>query len=523
MDGYRLASRPFQAGSKLTGLAPDSSIQKGTQYVKPNFSPKRLAVAMVLATGAVSASPAVAGATLTNLLSILENTADGGWAKLSLNAFSDAWPDDADRSLPGSSWANTTKVISAWSSFAWDSARGDLLLFGGGHGNYAGNEVYKWSGTTQRWELASIPSRMVEVTTALGPLYIAADGAENAPTSIHTYDNTDYLPVADRMILMGGAAFNTGGIPLIQNPDGSLRFTGPYLFDPSKADGTKVGGTTGSANDPTIIGGEMWQNRDTRNAIMNVSTFAGVRPIGSADGTTAVTVEGGKDVVYFTGTVGASTDQYLFKYVVNDVSDPSLDTVSLVGGVLTGPNPYGAAGIDPVSGFYVALGNSSTQPFVVWDTKATNTLGNLNKPINYSITGAGAFDGARISGIDWDPESGSFYVWSGGGDVWRLTLPGSGVVTDLWNLELVTDGDLFAALEKPDGMDPISGVRGKWKYASNLNAFIALEGNSTGEVWVYRPEGWTNPVPIPEPGTYAMMALGIGVVGWTIARRRRTV
>ena len=46
-----------------------------------------------------------------------------------------------------------------------------------------------------------------------------------------------------------------------------VRTTGPYLFDPSKADGSKVGGTTGShvtrvAPHPEIVGGNMWENRD---------------------------------------------------------------------------------------------------------------------------------------------------------------------------------------------------------------------------------------------------------------------
>jgi hypothetical protein len=40
-------------------------------------------------------------------------------------------------------------ILKAWSSFAWDSNRGDVILWGGGHANYGGNAVYRWRDATQ--------------------------------------------------------------------------------------------------------------------------------------------------------------------------------------------------------------------------------------------------------------------------------------------------------------------------------------------------------------------------------------
>lgn len=489
--------------------------QRATRKSKGMLRSK-LAAAIVFSTVVVG-SP-VSAADLSNLLSILDTTDDGAWAKVSLNPFSAAWPDPDDRALAGSSWSNPNAVVLAWSSFAWDSTRGDLLIFGGGHANYAGNEVYRWSGTTQLWELASLPSNVSPHTTALGPIYIPVDGAINAPTSIHTYDNNEYLPVADRFISLGGAAFNTGGMQQIENPDGTFRPTGPYLWDPSKSDPSKVGGTTGSAVDPAVVGGQMWQNRDVRN-LFQIQASAGSLPVGNTDGTTAVVVEDGKDVVYFTGPIGRGTDKFLLKYTITDVNDPSLDTVAVVGGWLGGPQAYGAGAIDPESGFYVALGGTSAQPFVAWDVDAPGGTSNFSSLLSVAFSGASSFSGTAISGIDWDPVTDAFWVWSGGGDVWKLEAPSSGVLSDQWTFTLVTNASSLPLGEMPDNASPAGGVRGKWKYIPNLHAFMALEANPDGEVWLYRPEGWVNPV--PEPGTYALIFTGLGMVWWSLMRRRR--
>src|SRR3546814_11362268 len=90
---------------------------------------------------------------------------------------------------------------------AWDSARGDLIFWGGGHANYPGNEIYLWHSSTLEWERASLPSAVVKVADAR---FEAIDGYLNAPTYSHTYANSEYLPIVDRFLVTGGAASTTG-------------------------------------------------------------------------------------------------------------------------------------------------------------------------------------------------------------------------------------------------------------------------------------------------------------------------
>lgn len=479
------------------------------------MKPVALAVALL---GAQLPLTASANPDMSGMFSILESMSDNSWSRLNLNSFLDVAPDPALRAMPGSSYASLPQsVIYAWSGFAWDSQRGDLIIYGGGHANYAGNEVYRFSGTTMRWELASLPSAVEKIPNFRGEgNFVPVDGALNAPPSAHTYDNTSYLPIADRVLMLGGAAFQSGGAYTLQVDATTSRATGPYFWDPSKADGTKVGGTTGSGVDPSTPGGEMWQNRDLagNNAITAPGIDLGY--FSNVEGTSAVTQEGGKDVVYFTARLGGGTSSTLFRYEVADVADPSLDRISIAGTNFNAPNAVGAAGYDPISKLYVAVGGTA---FVGWDLDVQGAA-NRSAAIAPTIIGGGTFESSQFTGIDWDPMRGVWLVWGGGGDVWALDAPDAGTLAGEWTLELIADGTSFADGQKPAELVS-TGVLGKWKYASNLDAFIALEDSGNGNVWVYRPEGWTNPVPIPEPETYAMFLLGLGVLAAS-RRYRRT-
>lgn len=473
----------------------------------------RVGLSLLAVAAALVAAPAHADD--GSLWDIATAAPAGVWTQLNLNAFSDAY---ANLEIPGT-WGSTDKVISAWSSVVWDADRGDLLLFGGGHGNYGGNEMYRWNGTSRLWELASLPSQMVEVDTHTGSLLVAADGVMNAPTSIHTYDNASYLSVAGRYLVLGGAAYNVNIEQQQVLADGTLVATGPYVFDPAKADGTLVGGTTGSGVDASTAGGQMWQNRNTRADLFNVTTWRGTTALSMLDGTSASTVENGVDVVYFTGRAGP--ENYLMRYQVTDIDDPSQDVMTVIGVSNDSSTPYGAAAYDSDKGFYVSLSTDNSQPFVVWDV--AQDPGAENEAISISVDPALGFDGASIGGIDWNAVDGAFYIWTGAGDVWRLESPSSGVMSDDWQLSLVNDGDTMLGSALPDGMSD-AGVRGKWVYVSALNAFLAVEGNTSGDVWLYRPTLDFGAVvgSVPELGSGAMAAAGLAAVA-VLARRRRGV
>src|SRR3954447_17426658 len=95
-----------------------------------------LTVASLLVTHSfpIFITQAHAQSSLERLSSLLNATPAGGWVKVSTNPFSDAWPTGAD-AVPIDSQKFPGQVVSAWSSFAWDSTRGNLLIFGGGHAN----------------------------------------------------------------------------------------------------------------------------------------------------------------------------------------------------------------------------------------------------------------------------------------------------------------------------------------------------------------------------------------------------
>jgi len=233
--------------------------------------------------GAQSLNPPSGAASFADRVNALQ---PGEWARLNINRFDQVWPPLAQRPFQNTHYQFSNRVISAWSSMTWDANRGDLLFWGGGHANYAGNEVYRWRSSTLSWERGSLPSEVEQID---GSLYHAVDGPFAAPASAHTYDSNEFLPLSNRMIVFGGAAFNTGG-PFQKFVDGRGVSTGPYLWDPAKSDSNKVGGTEGSQVDPLsypdVEAGHMWENRD--------QSFRG-----GVNSVTAYAEENGKDVIYF--------------------------------------------------------------------------------------------------------------------------------------------------------------------------------------------------------------------------------
>ncbi len=426
---------------------------------------------------ALSPRPVLADATLPNLTSLLRSIPDSSWVRVNLNAWSEVWtpvdlqpPYYAGDTKPGS-------ILAAWSSFAWDSNRGDLILWGGGHANYAGNEIYRWRGSTQRWERGSVPS---DVKNIGGLSFEAIDGAQNAPTSSHTYDNQLFLPRLDRFITFGGAAFDTGGSMERRLADGTVRRTGPFLWDPAKADPNKVGGTTGSHVQatnphPEITGGNMWQNIDLWDGHVPLSSL----PSSFVNGVSDYTLENGVDTVYIGGRYGGGVDQNLYRLRIPSLTDRTQDVWEWVGLGWWGVSNKGAGIYDPVRRAFIRTG--STNWLSYWDV---TTPGVSNKDVVVTLPSAGE-SFSEDYGMDRDPGTGDLVYWGGGGAVWNVRPP-TPIGPDGWTVT-----------RQPDPVGPVpsanlgTGVLGKWKYIRNLDAFMALE--VTGDVWLYRPVGWSDP------------------------------
>ena len=431
---------------------------------------------------AVWAFSAVAGAQpqLGNLTSLLAATPESSWVKVNLSPYSSAWVPEDLQVLPYVGASKPGSIIAAWSSFAWDSNRGDLILFGGGHANYGGNEVYRWHGTSQLWERASVPS---EVQLLTGITYEAIDGALNAPVSAHTYDNQVFVKRLDRFLTFGGASFNDGGPQRILLSNGTIRSTGPFLWDPSRGDPNKVGGTTGShvqrvAPHPEIVGGHMWQNLD----IYNGRFPASVLPSSFIMGVSDATIADGVDTVYVTGRIGGGTEQDLFRLQIPDVANRSQDKWERVGIWWNGSSSQGAGALDPTRNIFVRTGGGGMY-FSYWNLE---TAGPVNRDV--AVTSIDDASGQFVMdddyGMDFDSRRSSFVLWHGGGTVWRVTPPSPPGPTG-W---VVTREPPSVGAVPPSSVG--TGVLGKFKYIQSLDAFMALDVH--GDVWLYKPVGWLN-------------------------------
>lgn len=422
---------------------------------------------------------------VSTLLNIVAAMPEGEWRKVNLNFFSDVWTPAALRPLYGSSNPTPSRIILAWSSFAWDPNRATLLLYGGGHANYRGNDVYQWRASTQRWERAALPSEMVQ--TPLGD-WNAIDGVAKAPASAHTYDNTIFLPLLDRMLVLGGAADPSGGHYLTMATATTRRATGPYLFDPSRAHPDRVGGSTGShvkrvAPYTDIVGGDMWSNREAW-----LDRAVGSQPPTEAltNGCTGYAVENGRDVVY------VRSASRLYRYEIPDLANPAADSWRQVGQYY-----YGGSGgqstcaYDPERQLF--LSTHLATPLIFWRLNNPSTISRDTLVTPTDPTGefptllASSAIKMRDCAIDFDPVRKDFKLWCADGRVWSITPP----------TPLAAAGWVIQKAPAPVGAVPTesigTGVLGKWKYIPNLDVFMGLADAVQGNIWIYKPHGWVNP------------------------------
>ncbi len=450
--------------------------------------------ATVVAVGKVSAAARLQAYTggppdLSSLRSVIAAMPEGEWSRVNLNRFDSAWTPANQRALiRGDSNPDPGQIMDAWSGFAWDSNRGNLFLYGGGHASYSNNDTYQWRGSTRTWERSSLPSEIVQ--TAQG-LWQTVDGPSRSPVAAHTYDNTVFLPIADRYLVVGGGVYNHSAHYLAEASPTTTRITGPYTFDPSKADGNKVGGVTGShvqrvAPYPDVVGGNMWSNRESW---LNASATSTPPAEHFLNGCTGTAIEGGHDVLYY------RSYRALYRYELVDVNNPALDQWSQVGIYWDSYGTQGTCAYDASRKIFLATNEYFGQPFAFWSlvTPGVNNRESMFTPVDptgefMTLWNSGAIKTTDCA-LDFDPVRANYKFWCGDGRVWIITPPAGSPVTSI--------GWTITKAPSPTGVVPseliANGVLGKWKYIPNLDVFMGLSGRDAGNIWIYKPAGWTNP------------------------------
>jgi hypothetical protein len=93
-------------------------------------------------------------------------------------------------------------IVSAWGGGAYDPIHRKMLIWGGGHNDYGGNELYAFDVPSLRWERLTDPSP---------PPFNQDPLRDGKPVSRHTYDGLQYLTQANKFFAWGGARSTDGG------------------------------------------------------------------------------------------------------------------------------------------------------------------------------------------------------------------------------------------------------------------------------------------------------------------------
>lgn len=152
----------------------------------------------------------------------------------------------ADHGFPGIGGASGCDgITAAWSGGVFDSSRNRLIIWGGGHSDYYGNEMYALDLDTQQLTRLNDPGQPAGSSGTCQE----AIANNTQPNSRHTYDGIEYIPGLDKMFVFSGSlACNTGSFGRDtwlfnfatmqwekKNPSGTIPKAGPGVvtaYDP---------------------------------------------------------------------------------------------------------------------------------------------------------------------------------------------------------------------------------------------------------------------------------------------------
>jgi hypothetical protein len=179
VTGYNV----YRGGTKI-GTSPNTTYQDVGLTASTSYSYN---VSAFDAAGNTSAQSAGASATT-------QAAGSGGGIPSALGWYQ--IPNTPGPACP-SGFTGCNNVVAAWSGAVADTTRNRLILWGGGHTDYNGNELYALDLNTLTFARLNNPSAPAGSCVAAN-----SDGTPNAR---HTYDGLAYLPSTDQMFAFNGS------------------------------------------------------------------------------------------------------------------------------------------------------------------------------------------------------------------------------------------------------------------------------------------------------------------------------
>lgn len=106
-----------------------------------------------------------------DVFSEIEGLQPGEWYQIPNSNMSSVTPDWTSMpEPPENAGSNIRAIMLAWSGGAYDTKRQRFIVFGGGHTDYAGNELYVFSMHSYKWQRLTDPSTIFEDHTS-NPMY----------------------------------------------------------------------------------------------------------------------------------------------------------------------------------------------------------------------------------------------------------------------------------------------------------------------------------------------------------------
>lgn len=365
---------------------------------------------------------APSGGAITSLAQAARLTAPGQWLELPAhNKIRDAFPRRQNHPAWGTLGPKASVI--AWNGGA--VSHDALYVWGGGHKDYGGNEMYRFRLTDLTWERLTEPSAYRDAHCKG-----ICRTIDNTPTATHSYDGIEWLPEQQLLWVGSGSGYRSGSA-----------VKQAFVFNPENNQWTAV---------RAALNG--WLHTDYDPVSQSLLVGSNTGQLSSYDPATD-TYRHSSPRGWSTGDSAAALDLHTRRFVVlAKASDPSWNILYYDLSQVVWRNPNSRI---PT--------NNKARTFI---RDANGTLVPGNPPRMNRM------------GITYDPVEKKLLGWNGGPVVWTLDTQ-----TWIWEKHRPTGPAprAFDAHKK----EYTRGVYGRWRYLPDYDVFLGYN-NPGGNPWIYK-------------------------------------